>query len=74
MSESFDEIKKQMESRPYENYEAVCTTDNEKEIAKLLFVDGLKAQEVADIVGYCERQIYRIKKKLKERMQNNERS
>lgn len=72
IDESFDEIKKQMESKPYENYEAVCTTDLEKEIARLLFIDGLKAEDVADIVGYSERQIYRIKKKLKERVKSNE--
>lgn len=71
--ERFDEIKKQMESRPHENYDAVCTTETEKEIAKLLFIDGLKAIDVADAVGYSERQIYRIKKKLKERFEANDR-
>lgn len=45
---------------------ALCKTLLEKEIAKMLFCDGLKAKDVAYAVGYSERQIYRIKKKLKE--------
>lgn len=41
-------------------------TELESTIAKLLFDKKLKAPQVAKIVGYSERQIYRIKKKLKE--------
>ena len=41
-----------------------------KTIAELL-ASGMNAKKVAKKVGYCERQIYRIKKKLKERMQDD---
>jgi hypothetical protein len=62
------------ESEQAQRLFALCDTPMEKEIAKLLFCDGLKAETVAYAVGYCERQIYRIKKKLRERVQNNEQS
>ena len=52
---------------------ALCKTPLEKEIAKMLFCDVVKTENVADMVGYSERQIYRIKKKLKERLQKYER-
>ena len=45
----------------------VCENELEKQIAKLIFIDGYTADEVAYEVGYSERQIYRIKKKLKAR-------
>lgn len=41
-------------------------TEIEKQIYNYIFVDKLKASEVGKIIGYSERQIYRIKKKLKE--------
>lgn len=41
-------------------------TELESTIAKLLFDKKLKPLQVAKMVGYSERQIYRIKKKLKE--------
>lgn len=43
-------------------------TDTEKKIYDCLFIQGLSAEETAEKVGYCERQIYRIKKKLRERL------
>lgn len=46
-------------------------TEIEKTVADLL-ASGMKVSKIAKTVGYCERQIYRIKKKLKERLQNNE--
>lgn len=42
-------------------------TETEKKIYDCQFIQGLSAEETAEKVGYCERQIYRIKKKLKER-------
>ena len=42
----------------------------EKTVAELL-VSGMTVKKVAKTVGYCGRQIYRIKKKLKERMQDD---
>lgn len=59
------------ESEQAQRLFVLCDTPMEKEIAKLLFCDGLKAEVVAYAVGCCERQIYRIKKKLKERMQDD---
>lgn len=41
----------------------------EFKIASLLFEKKLKAPQVAQIVGYSERQIYRIKKKLIQKLQ-----
>lgn len=42
----------------------------EKTIADLI-ASGMNVKKVAKAVGYCERQVYRIKKKLKERMQDD---
>lgn len=42
----------------------------EKTISDLL-ASGMTVKKVAETVGYCERQIYRIKKKLKEEMQDD---
>ena len=36
-----------------------------------LIASGMTVKKVAKKVGYCERQVYRIKKKLKERMQDD---
>ena len=46
-------------------------TNLENEIAYYLFVEKKSAEKTAKIVGYSARQIYRIKKKLKERMQDD---
>lgn len=43
----------------------------EKTIADLL-ASGMKVNKIAETVGYCERQVYRIKKKIKEKEQNYE--
>lgn len=37
-----------------------------QKIAKLVYVDGLKYSEVATIVGYSERQIGRLRKKIRQ--------
>lgn len=42
----------------------------EKTILDLL-ASGMKVNKIAKTVGHCERQVYRIKKKLKERMQDD---
>lgn len=39
-----------------------------KQIAQLVYVDGLTYSEVGTIVGYSERQVGRLCKKIKERM------
>ena len=62
----------EMDSPQAQRLFALCDNPMEKEIATLLFIDGLKAEKVAKAVGYSERQIYRIKKKLKERMHQEE--
>lgn len=43
----------------------------EKKIAYYLFEEKKSAEKTAEIVGYSARQIYRIKKKLKEDMLKN---
>lgn len=48
-----------------ENQLSIIEDDVHRRIAKCLFVDNLSAKETADIIGYSERQIYRIQKKLK---------
>lgn len=48
-------------------------SDIEKQVYQCLFEQGLTVMETAEKVGYCERQIYRIKKKLKEVMLNEQR-
>ena len=62
-------IYKENSEQAYRLY-SICRSESEREIAKLLFIDGCSADETAEIVYYSARQIYRIKKKLKERLQN----
>ena len=45
-------------------------TEIENQIYQCLFEQGLTVKKTSKIVGYCERQIYRIKKKLKEVLEN----
>lgn len=46
---------------------SVCENKLQEKIVRFIFIDGYTADEVAVEVGYCVRQIYRIKKKLIER-------
>lgn len=51
---------------------SICEDELQKRIAKLIFIDGYTADEVGYMTGYSERQIYRIKKKLKARLIPND--
>ena len=43
-----------------------------RRVAKCLFIDNITVRETADVIGYSERQIYRIKKKLTEILKEKE--
>ncbi len=48
--------------------DAAELTEQEREYVRLRYFEGLSAARVADSMGYCEREIRRVKKKLFEKL------